>query len=77
MTSRQIIRQKKKMLRSWLKKWFGSNRGTHWSVAGSVAVIVLGTYLIYSYRDGSNTTPTAVSANPLVTATMGAAGGKR
>jgi hypothetical protein len=76
MTRRLINRQKKTMLRNWLTKWFGSNRGTHWSVAGSVAVIVLGTYLIYS-QGGNTTTATAVSANAPITATAGAVGLKR
>ena len=34
--------------RSWLHRWFGPNRDTHWSVAGAVAVILLGSYLVYS-----------------------------
>jgi hypothetical protein len=36
---------------------FGTNRGTHWTVAGAVAVIILGSYLIYS-NHGSSPTPT-------------------
>jgi hypothetical protein len=36
---------------------FGRNRGTHWTVAGAVAVIILGSYLIYS-NHGSGPTPT-------------------
>jgi hypothetical protein len=31
---------------SVLHKWLGPNGGTHWTVAGSVAVIVVGGYLI-------------------------------
>ena len=34
--------------KSILHKWLGGNRGTHWIVAGIVAVIVLGSYLIHS-----------------------------
>ncbi len=37
-----------------LQKWLGPNRGTHWTVAGAVAVIMLGGYLIYSIRDGNH-----------------------
>jgi hypothetical protein len=46
-------------------KWLGGNRGTHWIVAGIVAVIVLGSYLIHVCRptnvgsDGSRTACTA------------------
>jgi hypothetical protein len=40
----------------WLHKWFGSNRGTHWTVAGSVAVIILGSYLITNMGNGQPTT---------------------
>jgi hypothetical protein len=47
----------------WLHKWFGTNRGTHWSIAGSVAVIIFGSYLIYNHRDSNPakaaTAPTA------------------
>lgn len=35
---------------------FGTNRGTHWTVAGAVAAIILGSYLIYS-NHGSSPTP--------------------
>jgi hypothetical protein len=49
--------------KSWLHKWFGPNRGTHWSVAGAVAVILLGGYLIYSNHDGNPpTTPPLAAA---------------
>jgi hypothetical protein len=33
---------------SKLHKWLGPNPGTHWTIAGSVAVIMLGGYFIYS-----------------------------
>ncbi len=39
---------------SFLQKWFGPNHGTHWNIAGAVAVIILGGYLIYSMRDSDN-----------------------
>jgi hypothetical protein len=35
---------------------FGTNRGTHWTIAGSVAVIILGSYLVYTSHDSSPTT---------------------
>jgi hypothetical protein len=44
-----------------LHKWFGPNRGTHWTIAGSVAVIILGSYLIYNNR---NYDPIPLAANP-------------
>jgi hypothetical protein len=40
---------------SMLRKWFGPNRNTHWTIAGSVAVIMLGSYLVYSNRDSNPT----------------------
>jgi hypothetical protein len=43
MTGPLVIQHPKSMLH----KWLGGNRGTHWTVAGIVAVIVLGSYLIY------------------------------
>jgi hypothetical protein len=56
MTGSSVIRRDKNKLQKWLHKWFGTNRGTHWTVAGSVAVIILGSYLIFNTRDGSPTT---------------------
>ena len=58
MTGPSVIEHDKSMLH----KWFGMNRGTHWTIAGSVAVIMLGSYLVYSYRDTSPTTATGISA---------------
>ena len=46
---------------SMLRIWFGPNRNTHWTIAGSVAVIMLGAYLVYSNRD-SNPTGIPISA---------------
>lgn len=48
--------------KSTLHKWFGPNRSTHWTIAGSVAVILLGGYLVYSNREG---TPAPAPAAPL------------
>lgn len=42
--------------RNKLRKWFGTNRGTHWTIAGSVSVIIFGSYLIYNSRDSGPTT---------------------
>lgn len=50
MAGPSVIRRDKSML----QKWLGPNRGTHWTVAGAVAVIMLGGYLIYSIRDVNN-----------------------
>jgi hypothetical protein len=60
------IRHHKKMLR----KWFGANRGTHWTIAGSVAVIIFGSYLIYSSRGSNLTIATASPAAGRNTAPM-------
>jgi hypothetical protein len=48
--------------KSMLSSWFGPNRNTHWTIAGSVAVIMLGSYLVYSNRDSNPTPATSVSA---------------
>jgi hypothetical protein len=56
--------------KSILHNWFGPNRGTHWSIAGSVAVIILGSYLVYSSQKAATTiivveqTPTATIPAP-------------
>jgi hypothetical protein len=58
--------------KSTFQKWFGPNRNTHWSIAGAVAVIVLGGYLIYSNREVAPTIVvpmTAVEQPPPPTAT--------
>ena len=70
MTEPSVIQNKKSLLR----KWFGPNRGTHWTIAGSVAVIMLGSYLVYSNRDGATAvtisapaqTPAPATPAPLV-----------
>jgi hypothetical protein len=54
MTEPSVTRNDK----SALHKWIGPNRGTHWAIAGSVAVIMLGSYLIYSNSDGNQITTT-------------------
>jgi hypothetical protein len=49
--------------KSWLHKWLGPNQTTHWAVAGAVAVILLGSYLVYSNNSDSNRTAnTPISA---------------
>ena len=58
MTGPSVIQRDQSMLH----KWFGTNRGTHWTVAGFIAVIMLGSYLVYSNRDTSSTTATSISA---------------
>jgi hypothetical protein len=46
-----------------MHKWFGPNRGTHWTIAGSVAVIVLGSYALYtSNRDSAPATAVIIAA---------------
>jgi hypothetical protein len=58
MTGLSVIRHDIKMLR----KWFGPNRGTHWSIAGSVAVIIFSSYLIYHSRDSNPASAAGVAA---------------
>lgn len=53
-----VLRHNNNKFRKWLHKWFGTNRGTHWTIAGSVAVIIFGSYLIYNSRDSNRTTTT-------------------
>jgi hypothetical protein len=55
--------------KSWLHKWLGPNQGTHWSVAGAVAVIMIGSYLVYSHNSDNNRTP----ASPISAAEPSAA----
>ena len=73
MTSASVIRHDRKMLRKWFHKWFGTNRGTHWSIAGSVAVIIFASYLIYNSRDDRPVSATgiAVAARPPAPMTPG------
>jgi hypothetical protein len=49
MTDSSEMRRDKNKFQKWLCKWPGTNRGTHWTVAGSVAVIILGGYLISTF----------------------------
>jgi hypothetical protein len=60
MVGHSTIRHRKGTLR----RWFGPNRSTHWSIAGSVAVIMLGSYLIYSSRDSNPPTATTAPVAP-------------
>jgi hypothetical protein len=62
MTALLGLRYDKNKLRKWLYNWFGTNRGTHWTVAGSVAAIILGSYLIYNSRNGDPATTVIVRA---------------
>jgi hypothetical protein len=57
---------------SMLTRWFGPNRNTHWTIAGSVAVIMLGAYLVYSNRD-SSPTGIPISATETTSPPMGPA----
>jgi hypothetical protein len=70
MNSAPVIHNDKNMLHKRPGKSFGTNRGTHWTVAGSVAVIILGGYFIYSSRDSN---PTIAAATPAVEQTPVAA----
>jgi len=44
------------------RRWFGTNRGTHWTVGGSVMAIILGGYFIYSNRDSTRAVGDAAAA---------------
>jgi hypothetical protein len=77
MTDHAVLRQDKNKLRKWLHKWFGTNRGTHWTVAGSVAVIILGSYLIYHGRDGNPPTNTLAAERATAPMTPGPSPVKR
>jgi hypothetical protein len=58
MSAPSAIQHRKKMLR----RWFGANRGTHWIVAGSVAVVIFGSYLVYNNRDRPPATAAIIPA---------------
>ena len=60
MTGSSAVRRDKNKFQKWLHKWVGSNRGTHWSIAGSVAVIILGSYLIYDIRVSNSTSAATI-----------------
>jgi hypothetical protein len=62
MVAPAVRRHDKNKLGKWLHKWFGTNRGTHWTVAGSVGVIIFSSYLIYNSRDSNPTTSNTVPA---------------
>jgi hypothetical protein len=66
MTARSVVRRETKSSRRWLQKWFGSNRGTHWNVAGAVAVIILASYLVYNGRADTSVTAMNERARSLV-----------
>ena len=56
--------------KSTFHKWFGPNRSTQWTIAGSVAVIMLGSYLVYSNPDSNPANPTTTSAAERIPAAM-------
>jgi hypothetical protein len=58
MSGPSIIRRNKNNL----QKWFGPNRHTHWTIAGSIAVIMLGSYVVYSNRDNNHTNAVTIMA---------------
>jgi hypothetical protein len=66
MTGPSVIQHDKNALH----KWFGPKRGTHWSIAGSIAVIILGSYLVYSMRDSNPATTTTASSVQRTSAPM-------
>jgi hypothetical protein len=56
MSAPSVTQRDKNTLGKRLHKWFGANRGTHWSIAGSIAVIIFGVYLIYNNHDSNPVT---------------------
>ena len=60
MTGHSVIHHDKSMLH----KWLGPNRGTHWTIAGAVAVIMLGGYLIFSMSAADRTSVPMAPAPP-------------
>jgi hypothetical protein len=66
MTSSPVIQHDKnnRKLHKWSGRWFGANRGTHWTIAGSVAVIILGGYVIYNNRNSGPMTATTTATEP-------------
>jgi hypothetical protein len=67
--TRPAARRNKNMLH----QWFGPNRNTHWTIAGAVCVIMLGSYLVYSTHDNGSTTAAAISATERAPAPPGPA----
>jgi hypothetical protein len=57
MNSREFIRHDKRVT----PRRFGTNRGSHWKVAGAVAAVILGGYVVYSSH---NTDPTMSAVVP-------------
>ena len=62
MTALSAPRYDRNKLQKWLRKWFGTNRGTHWIIAGSVAVIIFGSYLVYNGRASNPATTIIIPA---------------
>jgi hypothetical protein len=61
MSTRSVIRHDVNVLYKWFHKSLGTNRGTHWSIAGSVAVIISGSCVIYSNRSSNPAAAAAAS----------------
>jgi hypothetical protein len=62
MTALSVLPYDKNRLRKWFHTWFGPNRGTHWTIAGSVVVIIFGGYLVYNGRNSNPATTVIVPA---------------
>jgi hypothetical protein len=48
--------------RSGFREFFGPHRNTHWIIAGSIAVIILGGYLVYSFDENKPTIVVTIPA---------------
>ncbi len=62
MNSDPVIRHDQKRLRARSgSKWYATTLGTHWTVAGSVAVIIFGSYVVYRNHDNNQAIATAAA----------------
>ena len=50
--------------KNFIQKWLGRNQGSHWTVAGIVAVMVFGSYFIYTMSVTQQTSETAPVETP-------------
>ena len=60
MTGLSVVQRDK----NFIRKWFGGNHGSHWTVAGIVAVTVFGSYFIYRMSATQQTSAPAPVETP-------------
>jgi hypothetical protein len=71
MTTRSVVRHDSSVSREGHRKWLGTHRGTHWSVAGLVAVIIFGSYFIYNIHSSNLAATIAIPGAERVPAIYG------